>query len=102
MHASTTVRTMAEHATQPWVENRPSAGARTLQLGELWAYRELVFFLALRDIKARYKQAAFGLGWAVFQPIVGVLMLTLVFRRIAGVPSDGIPYPLFALVGYLL
>jgi lipopolysaccharide transport system permease protein len=93
---------MAEHVTQPWVENRPSAGSRALRLGELWAYRELVFFLALRDIKARYKQAAFGIGWAVVQPIAGVLMLTLVFRRIAGVPSDGIPYPLFALLGYLL
>jgi ABC-type polysaccharide/polyol phosphate export permease len=56
----------------------------------------------LRDIKARYKQAAFGIGWAVLQPIAGVFMLTLVFRRIAGVPSDGIPYPLFALLGYLL
>jgi lipopolysaccharide transport system permease protein len=102
MHASTTVRIMAEHVTQGWVENRPSAGSRALRLGELWAYRELVFFLALRDIKARYKQAAFGIGWAVLQPIAGVLMLTLVFRRIAGVPSDGIPYPLFALLGYLL
>lgn len=86
----------------PWTENRPSGGARALRLAELWAYRELVLFLALRDVKARYKQALFGIGWSVVQPIVGVLMLTLVFRRLAGVPSDGIPYPLFALLGFLL
>jgi lipopolysaccharide transport system permease protein len=89
-------------ATERWTENRPSAGARALRLDELWSYRELVYFLALRDIKARYKQALFGIAWSVVQPIVGVLVLTLVFRRLAGVPSDGIPYPVFALVGFLL
>jgi lipopolysaccharide transport system permease protein len=89
-------------ATEHWTENRPSAGARALRLGELWSFRELVLFLALRDIKARYKQALFGIAWSVVQPIVGVLVLTLVFRRLAGVPSDGIPYPVFALLGFLL
>lgn len=93
---------MAVEATERWTENRPSAGARALRLGELWSYRELVLFLALRDIKARYKQALFGVGWSVIQPVAGVLVLTLVFRRLAGVPADGIPYPLFALLGFLL
>lgn len=93
---------MAEKAAEKWTENRPSGGARALRLGELWSYRELVFFLALRDIKARYKQALLGIAWAVIQPLAGVLVLTLVFRRMAGVPSDGIPYPLFALLGFLL
>lgn len=93
---------MTVEATERWTENRPSAGARALRLDELWSYRELVLFLALRDIKARYKQALFGVAWSVVQPIVGVLVLTLVFRRLAGVPSDGIPYPVFALLGFLL
>jgi lipopolysaccharide transport system permease protein len=93
---------VASEATERWTENRPSAGARALRLGELWSYRELVFFLALRDIKARYKQALFGFAWSVVQPIAGVLVLALVFRRLAGVPSDGIPYPVFALLGFLL
>jgi ABC-type polysaccharide/polyol phosphate export permease len=93
---------VAAEATSDWTENRPSAGARALRLGELWSFRELVLFLALRDIKARYKQALFGVLWSIVQPIAGVVVLTLVFRRLAGVPSDGIPYPVFALVGFLL
>jgi len=93
---------VAAEATGEWIENRPSSGARALRLGELWSYRELVLFLALRDIKARYKQALFGLLWSVVQPVAGVVVLTLVFRRLAGVPSDGTPYPVFALLGFLL
>ena len=88
------------HMSSPgWVENRPSAGRRALDWRELWRYRELVAFLALRDVKVRYKQAAFGALWAVVQPLAGLLVFTLVFDRLAGVPSDGVPYPLFALVG---
>jgi ABC-type polysaccharide/polyol phosphate export permease len=79
-----------------WIENRPSRGFRGLDLGELWYYRELVMFLALRDLKVRYKQAVFGVGWALLQPLAGVVVFTVVFRRVAGVASDGIPYPLFA------
>lgn len=86
---------------QAWTENRPSSGLRLPRLAELWRYRELVYFLALRDVKARYKQTALGLGWAILQPLVSVGVVTLVFRRIAHVPSDGIPYPVFALTGFL-
>lgn len=82
-----------------WIENRPTRGFRGLDLRELWAYRELAAFLALRDVKVRYKQAAFGAGWAVLQPLAGVAVFTVVFRDLAGVPSDGVPYPLFAYVG---
>jgi lipopolysaccharide transport system permease protein len=88
-----------QYREHEWIENRPTQGFRGLDLRELWAYRELAAFLALRDIKVRYKQAAFGAGWAVLQPLAGVAVFTLVFRRLAGVPSDGIPYPLFAYVG---
>ena len=92
---------MAAVAEQ-WRENRPTAGARVLRLGELWEYRELVYFLALRDVKSRYKQAFFGLAWTVLQPIAGVAIFTLVFRRIADVPSEGVSYPVFALLGFVL
>lgn len=85
-----------------WTESRPSSGLRLPRLAELWRYRELVYFLALRDVKARYKQTALGLGWAIVQPLVSVGVLTLVFRRIAHVPSEGIPYPVFALTGFLV
>lgn len=82
------------------MENRPTRGLRGVDLGELWHYRELVGFLALRDLQLRYKQTAFGLAWAVLQPIAGVAVFTLVFRRIAGVPSDHVPYVVFAFAGY--
>jgi lipopolysaccharide transport system permease protein len=83
----------------PWVDNRPGRGVRGPNLRELWRYRELGGFLALRDLKVRYKQAVFGAAWAVFQPLAGVVVFTAVFRRLAKVPSHDIPYPLFALAG---
>jgi lipopolysaccharide transport system permease protein len=91
------MRSSAERGA--WVENRPSRGFRGPGLRELWRYRELGGFLALRDLRVRYKQAVFGAAWAVVQPLAGVVVFTLVFRRLAKVPSDGIPYPLFAFVG---
>jgi lipopolysaccharide transport system permease protein len=82
-----------------WVENRAPSGWHKVDLRELWAYRELIAFLAVRDVKVRYKQAALGMAWAVLQPLAGALVFTLVFDRIANLPSDGIPYPVFAFVG---
>jgi ABC-type polysaccharide/polyol phosphate export permease len=84
----------------PWVENRPTRGRRAVDRRELWQYRELVRFLAGRDLKVRYKQAALGVGWAVVRPLVGALTLTVVFHRVVQLPSDGLPYVPFALVGY--
>jgi ABC-type polysaccharide/polyol phosphate export permease len=81
------------------MENRPTRGLRPPDFGELWRHRELAAFLALRDVKVRYKQAVFGVAWAVVQPLAGVVVFTVVFRRFAKVPSEGIPYPLFALIG---
>jgi lipopolysaccharide transport system permease protein len=65
-------------------------------LAELWQYRELLYFLAWRDIKVRYKQASLGAAWAIIQPLFSMIVFTLFFGKLAGVPSDGIPYPLFA------
>jgi hypothetical protein len=67
----------------------------SLKLGEIWAYRELVYFLVWRDIKVRYKQTVLGAGWALIQPLFTMLIFSVFFGRLAKVPSDGIPYPLF-------
>jgi lipopolysaccharide transport system permease protein len=83
------------------VRIRPSSGWRSLELAELWRYRELLFFLAMRDIKVRYKQTALGVAWAVLQPLASMVVFTIFFGNLAGVKSDGIAYPLFALVGLL-
>jgi ABC-type polysaccharide/polyol phosphate export permease len=82
-----------------WLENAAGSGPRAPFWAELWRARELVGFLALRDLKARYKQAALGATWAVVQPIAVVAAFTLVFDHLAGIDSHGIPYPLFALTG---
>jgi lipopolysaccharide transport system permease protein len=89
-------------AKNEWIENRPRTGFIHLDVRELWAYRELAGFLAQRDIKTRYKQAVFGVAWAVVQPLALVTVFTLVFRRLANISSDGIPYPVFALVGLMV
>jgi lipopolysaccharide transport system permease protein len=79
----------------------PSKGWISPGLKDLWQYRELLFFLAWRDIKVRYKQTALGALWAVIQPLFTMLVFTLFFGRLAKVPSDGIPYPLFSYTGLL-
>jgi lipopolysaccharide transport system permease protein len=68
-------------------------------LAELWKYRELVFFLVWRDVKVRYKQTVLGVAWALFQPLSTMLVFSLFFGRLARMPSDGLPYPVFALAG---
>ena len=82
-----------------WVENAPGSRARTRPWTELWRARELVGFFALRDLKSRYKQAALGAAWVLAQPLATVAAFTLVFDELAGIDSQGIPYPLFALTG---
>jgi homopolymeric O-antigen transport system permease protein len=79
---------------------RLSASAGTgLRLREIWAYRELLYFLVWRDIKVRYKQTALGAAWAILQPVLTMVVFTLFFGNLAKVPSDGIPYPLFSFAG---
>ena len=75
---------------------RPSPGWRHLNLQELWKYRELLFYLSWRDIKVRYKQTVLGAAWAIIQPFMTMVVFSLFFGKLAKMPSDGIPYPLFA------
>ena len=79
----------------------PHRGWADLNLRELWAYRELFYFLTWRDIKVRYKQTFLGVAWAVLQPVVSMVVFTVFFGRLAHMPSDGIPYPIFAYAGLL-
>jgi lipopolysaccharide transport system permease protein len=73
----------------------PSKGWVALQLKELWAYRELLYFLVWRDVKVRYKQTALGAAWAIIQPVFTMIVFSLFFGRLGKIPSDGIPYPIF-------
>jgi ABC-type polysaccharide/polyol phosphate export systems, permease component len=68
---------------------------------DLWDYRELLFFLVWRDIKVRYKQTLLGASWALIQPTLQLVVFTIIFGRLAGVNTNGIPYPLFNLAGLL-
>src|SRR4051794_25590567 len=87
----------ARQETAPYhLRIEPSRGWVSLQLRELWDYRELLYFLVWRDIKVRYKQTVLGAGWAIIQPLFTMLVFSLFFGRLAKVPSDGIPYPLFS------
>jgi lipopolysaccharide transport system permease protein len=85
----------------PVSEIQPSSGWRTLNVRELWTYRELVYFLTWRDIKVRYKQTAIGIAWALLQPLAMTIVFTLFFSRLAGLETEGIPYPVFALTALL-
>ena len=85
--------------TEPLVVIQPSQNWRLLSLKDLWAYRELLFFLTWRDVKVRYKQTALGAAWAILQPLFMMVIFTIFFGRLAGIDSGGIPYPLFALAG---
>ena len=74
----------------------PSKGWVSLKLNELWEYRELLYFLIWRDVKVRYKQTALGATWAIIQPFFTMVVFSLFFGRLAKIPSDGIPYPIFS------
>jgi lipopolysaccharide transport system permease protein len=87
-----------EAPKEPYIKTRiePSKGWVSLRLEELWAYRELLYFFVWRDIKVRYKQTVMGVSWAIIQPIFTMVIFSLFFGRLAQVPSDGIPYPIFS------
>ena len=85
---------MDSHA--PVIVVKPSRGWISLKLGDLWRYRELIYFLTWRDIKVRYKQTVLGGAWAIIQPFFTMVVFSLFFGKLAKVPSDGLPYPIFA------
>jgi lipopolysaccharide transport system permease protein len=80
---------------------RPSTGWAPLDILQLWRHRELVFFLAWRDVQLRYRQTLLGVGWAVLQPVLATVVFAVFFGRLGGLPSDGLPYGLFALAGLI-
>jgi lipopolysaccharide transport system permease protein len=79
----------------------PRRGILQLDLKGIWEYRELLYFLVWRDVKVRYKQTAIGIGWALLQPLMTMLIFSVVFGLFARIPSDGLPYPLFAYTAIL-
>ncbi len=89
----------APAARAPHLVIEAGRGSLWVGLRELWAHRELVYFLAWRDVKLRYKQTALGALWAVLQPFLMMVVFTVLFGRLAHVPSDGLPYPIFAFAG---
>ena len=89
--------------TRGWTEIQPATGLlRGLDAREVWAFRHVALVLARRQFKARYKQTALGLGWVVIQPLVTLVVFSVIFGRVAGLPSDGLPYPVFLVTGLVL
>lgn len=96
------INTPTEPTETPVTIILPPRGWRSLKLRELWDYRELLYFLALRDVKVRYKQTGLGIMWALLQPFVTMVVFTFVFQKMAGLQADnGIPYPIFTFAALL-
>ncbi len=95
----TGARLRSELPTDPVVVIRPSPRWAALNLRDLWTYREVLYFLIWREVKVRYKQTVFGVAWALLQPLFAMLIFSIFFGRVAGIPSDGLPYPLFVYAG---
>ena len=91
--------TAAQAGAAPSITIRPPTGWASLRLADLWEYRELLYFLTKRELQIRYKQSLFGVSWAVLQPLVLAFIFAIFFGVLADVPSEGLPYPLFALAG---
>jgi lipopolysaccharide transport system permease protein len=90
-----------QYESLPVMKIRPPKGWASLGLKELWEYRELLYFLTWRDIKVRYKQTALGAAWAIIQPFFMMVVFSLFFGKLGGIPSDGIPYPVFVFCALL-
>jgi len=100
-HEATLSTVREPHPPRPLIAIRPSRGWAPLRLNDLWEYRELFYFLIWRDIKVRYKQTALGAAWAIIQPVVTMVVFSFFFGRLAKIPSDGVPYPIFAYTALL-
>jgi lipopolysaccharide transport system permease protein len=86
---------------KPILTIESARGWPSLDLRDLWAHRDLFYFLVWRDVKVRYKQTALGVAWAVLQPLLTMVVFTVIFGRLAGIPSDSEPYPIFVYAGLL-
>jgi lipopolysaccharide transport system permease protein len=93
--AQTHVAAIETHGEVPVVHIAARRGWLALDLGELWAYKELLYFFVWRDIKVRYKQTVIGAAWAILQPVMTMLVFSLFFGKLAKIPSQGLPYPIF-------
>lgn len=91
----------AEAAEELVVYLKPAKGWLSIDFKELWHYRELIYFLTWRDIKVRYKQAVLGVAWALLQPLMTMVIFTVIFGNLLHTPSQGLPYPLFSLTALL-
>ncbi len=100
MNTTATTEGRAAEAT-PTIRIQPTRGWANLGLGELWQYRELLWFLTMRDIKARYRQMALGPLWILIQPIIDMVVFTIIFGKLARLSSDGVPYQLFVYTALL-
>lgn len=92
---------LSDTTAPPHIRIQPMRGWVSLQLHELWSYRELLYFLAWRDVKVRYKQTALGALWAILVPVLNMVVFTVIFGNFAKMPSDGIPYPIFSYTALL-
>ncbi len=90
-----------EFTPPPVVVIEATRGLAALQLRALWEYRELLYFLVWRDVKVRYKQTALGVAWIILQPVVSTVVFTFIFGGLLNVPSNGLPYAVFAYAGLL-
>jgi lipopolysaccharide transport system permease protein len=86
---------------EPVITIKPSKSWVAIDLGDLWAYRELLYLLTWRELKARYKQTVMGVAWVIMQPLMTTIIFTIFFSKLARIESDGIPYPIFAYAGLL-
>jgi len=96
MHSDTSIQ--LDQAPVATTIVQPRKAFWDLELKDLWEYRELLYFLVWRDVKVRYKQTALGVAWAILQPLLATLVFSIFFGRLARMPSDGVPYPVFAYV----
>ena len=99
--ADDSINSPANLPDEPLVTIGPKMAWSVIDLHELWVFRELLYFLTWRDVKVRYKQTSLGVAWAILQPLLTMLVFTIFFGRLAGVPSENVPYPIFAYAGLL-
>lgn len=101
MFMSVTTAALASPMAPPAVAIEPTKGLFHLKLRDVWHHRELLYFLVWRDVKVRYKQTAIGIMWVILQPLLTMAIFTVIFGHFVRIPSDDVPYPLFAYVGLL-